>query len=390
MIIINKIRNLLYIWLAKSSPVMRTNRAMLINDLKKLGTPSDDIERAYFQFILYKKYTDTLLYMINEILFAAGLPLLWCYILLKSNQKHIQERKKIVYYKISDNLGILPPELNLQKDIAIVSMGKGFMYDKQITNILKRIIKRGYVYPTFCFKVLFNLANYSYIINRYIPQNIVTSYEASFTSAILTYYCQQHRICHINIMHGEKVFSPYQMYAKFHVIYVWDAYYAELFKESNMSASKYILYNPWKYVQMPMPNNNRKVDICFYLNIDNHKNTKALVNTLHVLNKRYSIRLRLHPAQSSSKYMHYLLQDYEIESSYDVNILQSIADTNYVVARYSTVLFQAYCMGKQVIIDDITSPQEFKKLSDLGYVMLQKKHILLSEIVNAEIGSCTL
>ena len=47
--------------------------------------------------------------------------------------------------------------------------------------------------------------------------------------------------------------------------------------------------------------------------------------------------------------------------------------------QYSTVLYQAYSCRKHIVIDDITSEQEYKKLREQKYIMLNKEHLLLSK-----------
>lgn len=62
-------------------------------------------------------------------------------------------------------------------------------------------------YPLYCYfllKVTIKVAGYSFMITKYQSKAIVVHNEYSFTSSILTAYCETRNVLHINVMHGER------------------------------------------------------------------------------------------------------------------------------------------------------------------------------------------
>ena len=58
----------------------------------------------------------------------------------------------------------------------------------------------------FSLKVTIKVAGYSFMITKYQSKAIVVHNEYSFTSSILTAYCETRNVLHINVMHGEKMY----------------------------------------------------------------------------------------------------------------------------------------------------------------------------------------
>ena len=178
-------------------------------------------------------------------------------------------------------------------------------------------------------------------------------------------------------MHGEKLFSPLNVFGCFDMMYVWDEYYESLFQQLKYSVKYYEIENPWEKVILPKPN--CLIDYTFYMNYETKKTLTYTVKIARELqNKGYSVRIRLHPSQLKEKKLISIVPTFMIDNG-EKNILQSIANTNYCVSRYSTVLYQAYSCRKHIVIDDITSEQEYKKLREQKYIMLNKEHLLLSK-----------
>ena len=67
----------------------------------------------------------------------------------------------------------------------------------------------------------------------------------------------------------------------------------------------------------------------------------------------------------------------------EISIYHSIAKSNYIIAKYSTVLYEALVMKKGiVVIDDITEGREkYNSLKELGWISISKPHLILSEII---------
>ena len=100
---------------------------------------------------------------------------------------------------------------------------------------------------SYLFETLFSLANYSYIINKYQPFKIVTTYESSCASSILTLLCSKNNIEHIDFMHGEKLYSHLNTLAHFNKIYVWDEYYVKLYNRLLFNYDDYSVFKQCLY-----------------------------------------------------------------------------------------------------------------------------------------------
>ena len=70
-----------------------------------------------------------------------------------------------------------------------------------------------------------------------------------------------------------------------------------------------------------------------------------------------------------------------VEDTTKISIEQSLLQSGAAISLYSTVLNQALCNSIPIIIDDMSNPENFNKLKELGYVCLYKEHKLLSEVV---------
>ena len=44
-----------------------------------------------------------------------------------------------------------------------------------------------------------------------------------------------------------------------------------------------------------------------------------------------------------------------LEDNNDISVDDSLATTKYVAGSFSTILYQAFCLGKKVVIDDVSN-----------------------------------
>jgi serine/threonine protein kinase len=342
-----------------------------------------EIEKSWYSYKLKDEYIDYMYQskMIKKLIYSLMSPFVYFGISCKKRHLHI-EKKDAVYYCVSDNKGILPEKYKKISDIKVVPMGEGLMLDKEAREILKESFKicKGKVY--FLMEEILALANYSYICNKYNPNEIITSYESFYANPVLTLYCHKKNVIHTNIMHGEKLLSPLNILGDFDNMYIWDEHYLQLFQSLKYHANQYIIENPWEKNDLPEPL--CFVDYTFYMNFENEESLKHIIRIAQELKKKGKIvRIRLHPSQLQENKLKDLVPK-EMFDNNTVNIMQSIANTRFAVSRYSTVLYQAYSKGKSVVIDDVSNSQEFKLLKQLDYIMMGKEHKLLSQIMKEE------
>lgn len=96
--------------------------------------------------------------------------------------------------------------------------------------------------------------------------------------------------------------------------------------------------------------------------------------------KGLKVIIRPHPSQIEEILKEYNKIDY-IENPKDISIFDSINKTDKIVSRFSTVLFQAYSMNKKIVIDNVSDIEQYNKLKEVGYIMIEKEHELLSDIL---------
>lgn len=124
------------------------------------------------------------------------------------------------------------------------NMGLNFKDIRFIFKIL-RMCPRYLIYPELILRVIIRIAQYSYVINKYHPQIIANFAEGSCWSSVLTAYCRELKIKHVNIMHGVRYFSSSMAFTEFDTFYVWGEYHLEQFKKMYTSAKEFIIFgNP--------------------------------------------------------------------------------------------------------------------------------------------------
>lgn len=341
--------------------------------------PKNGFERAWYQFSLRKKTLNKKMCIISKAYYFILFNLLLVYLCLK--RRYLKyEKYKLIYIKISNNQGVLSDNIIQNRAYKEIDFDEGFLLDKDVFKFINKCIHSTKLDFEFLFRILFNLSKYEYVIKKYSPDEIITTYESSYTSSILTEFCRSKGITHTNFMHGEKLLGPYNTFFMFDRFYVWDVHYIELFNKSRALVDEYLIYNPWENINV-IGNIPITKDYTFYLSIPNQieiEKLKVIVSFLKSQN--LIVKIRLHPSVLNLKDIN--INSDILENSNDIDIVKSIKSSKFIVSLSSTVLFQAYCMGKDVIIDDITNAEEFDRLLNLDYIMLSKKHELLSQIIN--------
>lgn len=259
---------------------------------------------------------------------------------------------------------------------------KGIFDKYNFKIVLLLILKRPFsIY--FNLKILVKICNYAYIFKVYDIKYLIASCEYSFTSSILTHYCEFLDVEHVNIMHGEKAYGIRDSFCRFSKFYVWDAYYIKLFKSLKHATEEYIIELPpnLKFSTKKIDNDNY-VDYTYYLQAQDKDVLIEINKTIEVLIKNgYKVRVRPHPTYSKMHVVKQIFSGNLIEDYSMFSLQESIMSTRNTVSVSSTVLFQAYNNGVNVVIDDISDPNYYKQIIDEDYIMLSKKHDLLSKIL---------
>ena len=364
--------------------LMRDEFSISVEDekkfIQKLPNPQDDIERSYFQYLCQKKkYWIWVPYVANIVCFIIYIPL---FILLLFKSKPIESTSRnAVFLRDDKPKNILPKVLVVELADIESNPTEGALLKKSDVCFMNKLILK---YPLLWWchlKILLKISRYRWIIEMYDPKNIIVCNEYSFTSSILTSYCEENNIVHINVMHGEKWYSITDAFFRYDRCYVWDEYYKELFLRLRADKNQFVIAIP-PSLSFSNQTVEKMIDYTYYLGGEDDIKLERIYHVMKWLkNKGMIVALRPHPRYSNIKTITKKFSDLLIEDNNLVSIENSILRTRNVVSCFSTVLNQAYYNGVNVVLDDITEPSINEQLKRREYIMLHKKHMLLSQLV---------
>ncbi len=332
--------------------------------------PKDDIQRSFFQYKCQKWETIGRL----EFILANMVSLILLF------PKYIRYRKRKVTngrkYDAVLTMASLSNKIprDFEGEYVSQEFDRGSLSDDDV-KLFKSIVKRYPFSFFFIYKIMCRLASYSDLMKRYSPDIIFSSAEYSFTSSVLTYYCEKHGIKHYNIMHGEKGYNPREAFSRFSRFYIWDEYYKKIFLSLRADKTEY------KVNQIVVPDIVPKTGInhcTYYLQLHTREQLVIIKNELERTKMDYHVRP--HPLRANG-FEDEIFGKEHVESG-NVNIWDSIANAGIALSQDSTVLYQAYLAGVRVAIDDVSDPTFFRSSEERGYIMLHKPHLLLSELLH--------
>ena len=344
--------------------------------IEGFGEPADDIERSFFQYRCQKIISFSgISFLVNFCSFF-----LFLYFLYFRRSDKIEGKRVDGYFTDKRNESRIPESIRCgYEQLIIGDLGKEYLSRTDKKLILKLVERYPFEWQ-FHLKCLIKLRGYSYIINSYSPKAIITCNEYSFTSSFLTYYCELNGVKHIDVMHGDKVYYIRDSFFHYHIMYVWHEHFIHLFEKLRAHCDEYIVEIPkCFYINQNgvIPQN----DFTYYLQIADREELIKLESALRVLKENNMvISIRPHPIVSKISDINEIFADYNIENNDAVSIEESIRNTNAVISINSTVIFQAYCNNKRIVIDDVSEPKLFSALEDMMYMGVNIDHVLLSRV----------
>jgi hypothetical protein len=370
----------------------KEQQAIILKILERTGN-LDDHNRSYAQYLCQASFETIFDRFIMNSISLLIIPLFLVYALANSiiyrNEKSVTSKKgpPIAIFNIVNNI-IVPTSL---KSYHAIDISNRFILDVSTLIFLwKETFSKFPFSPYFCLKVTFKVALYFYNIKRYKPDVFIVNSEYSFTSSILTKFCEQYNCQHINIMHGDKMFYIRDAFFRFHTCYVWDLHYKNLFINLMAASDQFIVDNPFTSTiygeNYQKGEYDRKV-LTYYLGAEAYaggkgvgNNLLVLLNYLNSISERFDIRVRPHPRYSDVQQIKSMINNnIVIEDPHEIDIIESINNSDLVCALYSTVLFQAVVLDKKIVINDLDYIT-YKKLQELDFFAISKPHIRLSEI----------
>lgn len=364
--------------------------------LKKLPVPGDDIEASYNKYLaqLYYYYSGTI-----RVIFNIGGFLLWPFLLLIYRKKYKKCNFKRNDYDAKGNdsrvivikgtkvdpSDIIPPELKQLGKVEYVGLEEKCSLDDDAIEILRPCIKRYLFHPYFLVMIIRRLAETSTLISMYSPSVIaVYARERDFSVSVITKYCENKNVAYDGFMHGDDYFTIDKVDTRYSKYYVWDQHYVEMYSELRCPREQFVVYTPEKLKGITRPRNDDNYDyfMTYYFSAESRKTIQGVLEAFEIFrNKGLKCKIRPHPRFSDMPYLENVFKNYVIEQPNKVNLAESIENSEYVASLNSTVLSQAYYSGKKIAIDDYSDPERYQAMIDRKYIMMQKEHVLISELV---------
>ena len=372
------------LFIENETTLLRNDYQSIKNKINSFPEPLNDMDRALCQYECTMKRMNAIQRLVmNAGSFVMYLPYYICF--THNSVKQPNRKYDAVFYKDKISIDIVPNSLRKQyPDILTLDIGitKEMSLDKSDKQFLKKIRKKKPCWFYFHLKVMMKLAMTSYCIRMYQPKALISHFEESFASSLMAGYCERKGIKYIGVMHGERLYSLKLSFFRCTEYYAWDRTYVDLFCSMRCEKSQFRVEVP-NALQLPeyKRKQDAKYDYTFYLQEENEKNLKVLQSVCHkLISYGMRIAVRPHPRFSNLNFKKYFPET-DIQWSQKVTLTESFSETKAVVARFSTTLYQAWFLGIPIVIDDCTLPKQFERLKDLRYVMLEKPHKLLSEIL---------
>ena len=211
--------------------------------IEKLGNPRDEIERSYFQYKCQMQFNGKgITFLLNLVSFPVAI--IYWFKYGKNGQVNQMEPKSLVFFRDGKPENILPKSLKNKYDTIESNPVEGTLLTEKDKKFIKKIIYRYPFSWQFILKCLIKIGRYSFAIEEYSPEAIAVCAEYSFTSSVLTAYCKQRNIKHIDVMHGEKMYYMRDSFFKFDECYIWDEYYGKVLTSMKADRNQFVVEVP--------------------------------------------------------------------------------------------------------------------------------------------------
>lgn len=351
--------------------------------IKHLREPQNDIDRSYFQYKCQMRVRGR---MQTALLNLGSLPLYLYYMIIgKDNKDEAKSSPDAVFMREGRPENILPPSILNRFSSIEYNPKVSIRLSREDKRFIRAIWRKHPFSWLFLFKILIKVGRYSYVIRSYRPSSIIVAAEYSYTSSVLTRYCNEiWNVKHINVQHGEKLYTIWDSFFRFDEMYVWEKYYKNLLISLRADEKQFRVELPPSMTFTDSVETNKRVDYCYYLAAESKEELQRIHNALTAIRKRGNIVIiRPHPRYSDKDLINEVFNDIQIEDAKNTSIEESICRTKYAIALFSTVLNQAFHNGTGIVIDDISNLVYFEKLKEMKYICLQYEHNLLSQVVGA-------
>gem|GEM_PF-720643 len=345
--------------------------------------PKSDTERAIYQYVC----TMSRLNVVKRMLLNVGSMITFLPYFIRFRNAVITgniEKADAVFF--TDRISAETIPRSLQKkypNIIFVRLGEKMSLSLADSKFLFCIMKVRPCWFYFNLKVMMKLAMVSSCIRTYSPKAIITYSESSFATSLMSQYCEKQGIEYIGIMHGERLYGLKLPFFRCSRYYAWDYDYVRLLLSMRCEASQFMVEVPDSLLLPRYKKQSTPIyDLTFYLQDETSESLHILQRICGLLTTRgLKISIRPHPNYNEEDYIALLFPKVDIQTFKDVTLDVSFSSTKTVVSKFSTILYQAWYLGIPIIIDDCTMPDLYRKLLDLHYIMTEKPHGLLSNLL---------
>ena len=342
------------------------------------------IERSriqyYLQYLINGKRNRTSIECISFFVIIFILPLVLLLSLI-TRLFILKEDQDLIIILNGASTDIVPKDLMKNAHKVISARKRVYLSSRDIYFWFKCIAKAR-LKPANCLRILLWLMKYSYIRKFYNPKIVANHIEYLACSSILTLYCEENNIQHVNFMHGEKPYFIRDAFFSFHQMYVFDEYYISLFDSLHANVQKYHIYLPESFqIQIK-----RDIyDFVYFLAAESEDQVLKIISCMSQLKSaKYKVAVKPHPRHGDHKFMMGYCAEMGIDYINPVTPSTEILSiTKYPIALFSTCLTQAYFSKKAIVIDDVTDPEKYASILDMRLIFIPDS-IRLSKFLNNE------
>ncbi|MBD5233350.1 MAG: hypothetical protein HDS65_04130 [Bacteroidales bacterium] len=350
--------------------------------IRRLPEPKHDISRSFYQYKAQMLFVSRWKRLVFNFIALFVLPLYILVAFIKRIRSRYRYKVEAILEK-SGHQGVVPDSVAKKYKISTEEWSSGFSLSFRDLGFVLRLSPYLIRSPYFVFKILYKVGLYSQLIKLYRPDAIIVYNEYSYTSSALTYFCESNGVEHINVMHGEKLYYVRDSFFRFSKTYVWEDYYIKLLSDLRAPREQFVAELPPFMSVNPSEHRNSDAyaDYKYYLAKYTEEELQSIVKSLEFISRQgASLKYRPHPRYSDIQLLKKYVDESMIEYQREVDIETSISNLKYAVGVYTTVLNQCYHAGVNVVIDDMNFPENFTRLSELGYVLLSKDVVYLSQL----------
>ena len=353
--------------------------------ISRFSSPINDMQRSWYQYKCQGKQNGWLHTLISNTVALVLFPIL----MLKAQRSPecVEQYDVVLAKNANEPNNTVPACVEAEFVTKQFSPTDGAYIGPDDKRWILKVLFRHPFSPAFAFKILLRMSRYGYLINKYHPKALIVHNEYSFTSSLMTEYCNNHGVELINVMHGEKVYSIRDSFFRFNRCYVWNDFYRDLFIELRADPDQFIVAVPPSLL-FAESDVAKTVDYTYYLQDQQGDELRKIVNIMAGLrDKGASVCIRPHPRYTNFAELDAFAakQDVAVENWREVSVEQSVLRSRHAVSIYSTVLLQAYYNGTAPVIDDISNPELISDLREKKYIMLSLEHKKMSELLKKEV-----